>query len=250
MAEFTEPFVSQFYIDRGTSRLTAEGLQLVQGEHRRLTAKVSAPVDRDRMLYLTGGLPGSGKGGIVHAILKANPSILLVDPDLMKSEVVDDLVARFPGLKQAITSSTTWASVVHEASSLCAKRLCTLILQDATHDLLYDATMAGASWEWYQLLCSAASAQGYFVLANICTTPAELCLQRAATRATKEVVTRAGHRLQGRAVPKTQIEASANQLPKNIVEYQCRALYGSCSYLYPGDRRLQLQSTYWKEVSR
>jgi len=86
--------------------LSEEGLKLYETVKKRYLEAVPRCPHGSPSLYLTGGLPGSGKGHILSRVMKDRPEFVKVDPDEIKKLILRDLVSKNPETAIKSTASS------------------------------------------------------------------------------------------------------------------------------------------------
>jgi len=232
---FSEKDVESFYYSTngpdGVGDLSPEGMKLYEAVKAKYLDRVPVCPVGPPTLYLTGGLPGSGKGYILSRILKDRPEFVLVDPDEIKKDILRDLAERSPQMKEQIADHATWNDVIHETSSDMAKRLMNDALVSGK-DIVFDSSMASRNINKYRNYAKHARVLGYQVNGIISDVSEETAVERAYKRAGNPIKINLGNdetlTLRGRFTKPAYIHDCAQNLQSNLDTYLKEGMYDRC----------------------
>lgn len=248
---FTRAEVDRFYL-RG-EELSPEGMRLYETLKTRYIDEIPRCKRGSPALYLTGGLPGSGKGFILSKIMKDEPQFVLVDPDEIKKHILRDLAKANPELKGEMAADRNWSDVIHETSSIMAKRLMNDALRSGK-DIVFDSSMATKNVDKYRSYARTARANGYRVYGLITNVTEDTANQRALMRAGKPTDVILGDgvlSLPGRLTRSDYIHDCAQNLQSNLDTYLQEGIYDRCTVFdnneHSPDGALRVMATYTRQ---
>lgn len=232
---FSEEEVERFYYKSsgpdGFGELSPEGMKLYESVKAKYLDRVPVCPVGPPTLYLTGGLPGSGKGYVLSKMLKDRPEFVLVDPDEIKKDILRDLAERSPQMKGQIADHEAWNDVIHETSSDMAKRLMNDALVSGK-DIVFDSSMASRNIGKYRNYAKYARVMGYQVNGIITDVSEETAVERAYKRAGNPIKINLGNdetvTLRGRFTKPAYIHDCAQNLQSNLDTYLKEGLYDRC----------------------
>jgi predicted kinase len=232
--QFSREEVEKFYFTRsgpqGPGELSAEGERLYETIKARYIDKIPLCPHGTPTLYLTGGLPGSGKGYILSKMMREKPEFVLVDPDEIKKHIMKDLMQANPGLKDQMVNNADWGLTVHETSSAMAKQLMDDALQSG-RDIVFDSSMASGNVDKYRKYARVARQNGYRVNAIISDVSEETAVKRALKRAgvtTTIPLERENVHLPGRLTRSDYIHECAQNFQHNLDTYLDEGVFDRC----------------------
>ncbi|GEM_PF-1753762 len=234
---FTSEEIERFYFassgPEGVGELSGEGMRLYETVRAKYIDRVAVCSVGPPTLYLTGGLPGSGKGYIISKILQEGPQpqFVLVDPDEIKKDILRDLARTNPQLKEQMTENKHWGNVIHETSSAMAKRLMSDALESG-RDIVFDSSMASSNVEKYRTFAKCARANGYQITGIISDVSEDTSIKRAFQRADKPTHIHIDDKetvvLPGRLTKPDYIHECAMNLHTNLNTYLEEGMYDRC----------------------
>lgn len=238
---------------KGLNDLSDDGKKLYETIKSRYLDPVPKCPHGSPTLYLTGGLPGSGKGFILKKILGDSPQIVKVDPDEIKKDIIHDLAKKDPRLLDEACNNKTWGNEIHESSSFLAK----LLMDDALKsgkDIVFDSSMASGNVDKYRKYASTARGLGYKVNGLISEVSVDTANERAIKRANKPglLFLDGGKRkaLPGRLTERSYIESCTNNLDNNLKTYLSEGMYDNCIIFdnNSSENPAQVKMVYKREI--
>ncbi len=238
---------------KGLNDLSADGKKLYESIKARYLDSVPKCPHGSPTLYLTGGLPGSGKGFILSKIMGDSPQMVRVDPDEIKKDILHDLARKDPGLLDEAATNKTWGNDIHETSSFMAKRL----MDDALvsgKDIVFDSSMASGNVGKYRGYAATARQNGYKVNGIISDVSVETANQRALGRADKPTILKlddgSTKTLPGRLTERSYIEGCAKHLDSNLKTYLSEGMYDHCMVFdnNSSENPAQVKMVYKREI--
>ena len=184
---FSKAEVDRFYLTGEEGKLSPVGQVLFNKVRTKFLESIPDTPLGSPTLYMTGGIPGSGKGRIVSQLWEQSPHFVLVDADEIKNVVLADLVTANPALRPQMEQCKEWASVVHRTSRVMAHDLMEEAL-GSSKDILFDSTLASPNRQEYHQFVDRARQGGRGVHAIICNVDVSKAIERAEKRAKKPTV--------------------------------------------------------------
>jgi predicted kinase len=232
---FTSDEVERCYFKssgpQGIGELSGEGMKLYEAVKAKYLDSVPVCPVGPPTIYLTGGLPGSGKGYVLSKIMQGKPQFVLVDPDEIKKDILRDIADKNPQLKGEMAQYNGWNDVVHETSSDMAKRLMSDALASGK-DIVFDSSMASSNVGKYRDFAKRARAMGYQVNGIIADVSEETAITRAYQRADTPVRLNLKNgdtlSLHGRFTKPDYIRECSQNLHSNLSTYLQEGMYDRC----------------------
>ena len=216
---------------KGIDDLSEDGKKLYATIKARYLDSVPKCPHGSPTLFLTGGLPGSGKGFILGKVLGDNPQMVRVDPDEIKKDILQDMFQKNPSLKDQAAVDKTWGNKIHETSSFMAK----MLMNDALgsgKDIVFDSSMASKNVGKYRNYAQTARQDGYKVYGIISDVSVDTADERALGRADKPTVVKmedgSTATLPGRLTERSYIEDCSKNLHDNLETYLGEGMYDNC----------------------
>lgn len=238
---------------KGKESLSPEGMKLYETIKTRYLDSIPQCPYGSPTLYLTGGLPGSGKGFILGKIMGGKPQHVLVDPDQLKKDIIRDLSQKNPELKGQMAEDKLWGNTLHETSSFMAK----MLMGDALgsgKDIVFDSSMASRNVNKYRNYAKQARKDGYKVVGIISDVTEKTANQRAIKRANKPTVVslddNSSITLPGRLTESSYIADCAKNLDTNLQTYLHEDIYDYCT-IFDNNSSVnpaQISKVYAREV--
>ena len=217
---------------KGKESLSPEGMKLYETIKAKFLDSVPKCPYGSPTLYLTGGLPGSGKGFILGKIMGDKPQYVLVDPDAIKKDIIRDLAQKNPKLKEQMANDKVWGNSVHETSSFMAK----MLMDDALgsgKDIVFDSSMASKNVKKYRNYATRARKDGYKVVGIISDVTEKTANERAIKRANKPTIVAlddgSSVKLPGRLTESSYIAECTGNLYNNLNTYLNEGMYDYCT---------------------
>ena len=238
---------------KGLNDLSDDGKKLYKSIKARYLDAVPQCPHGSPTLYLTGGLPGSGKGFILSKIMGDSPQMVRVDPDEIKKDILHDLASKDSGLLDQAATNKTWGNDIHETSSFMAK----MLMNDALvsgKDIVFDSSMASGNVNKYRNYAATARQNGYKVNGIISDVSVETANQRALGRADKPTILKledgSTKTLPGRLTERSYIEGCAKHLDSNLKTYLSEGMYDQCMVFdnNSSENPAQVKMVYKREI--
>ena len=225
---FTQKAVHAYYLSPDEKSLSPAGKAI----YAKLRAKYLDDVQMCPIgtptVYFTGGLPGSGKSSVLDYLWKESKDFVLVDPDSIKKDIVEDLAMLNPALRSEMAADPQWGTSVHWPSSLMAKELMDEALGSGK-DIVFDSSMSTPDQDKYRKFAADSRRNGYHVKGLICNVGVEKSIERAEKRAKKPVSLPLpdGDKLllPGRMVQADYIRECQGRLQQNMGAYLAEGLF-------------------------
>lgn len=238
---------------KGLNDLSGDGKKLYEAIKARYLDSVPQCPHGSPTLYLTGGLPGSGKGFILSKIMGDSPQMVRVDPDEIKKDILHDLARKNSNLLDEAATNKTWGNDIHETSSFMAK----MLMDDALvsgKDIVFDSSMASGNVDKYRNYAATARQNGYKVNGIISDVSVETANQRALGRADKPTILKledgSTKTLPGRLTERSYIEGCAKHLDSNLKTYLNEGMYDHCMVFdnNSSENPAQVKMVYKREI--
>jgi len=238
---------------QGVGELSEEGVKMYEAVKAKYLDSVPVCPVGPPTMYLTGGLPGSGKGYILSKIMQGKPQFVLVDPDEIKKDILRDIADKNPKLKGEMSQYNGWNDVVHETSSDLAKRLMSDALMSGK-DIVFDSSMASSNVGKYRGFADRARAMGYRVNGIIADVSEDTAVKRAYQRADTPVRLDLKNgetlNLRGRFTQPDYIHECALNLHSNLDTYLQEGMYDRCVVFDNNSPDPTVSASYVREKHR
>lgn len=225
--QFTKDAVDKYYLGADENSLSPAGKALYAQVRGHYLDPVPECTIGSPTIYCTGGLPGSGKGSVVDSMVDHRPDFVLVDPDKIKQDIIEDLATKNPNLRAQMQNDREWGTAVHWTSSIMARELMVEAIKSGK-DIVFDSSMSTPDQGKYREFANDARAQGYRVNAMICNVDVDKSIERAEKRSKKPVIVDLPDgplALPGRLVTADYVRECDQRLHANLNAYLTEGLF-------------------------